>query len=69
LQHALVAVNGTDSALARAIGSDLKGRASLVLYAAGIGLAFLNQWIADALYVAVAGMWLIPDRRIERTIT
>ncbi len=69
LQAALVTVNGKDSTLARAIGSDLKGRASLVLYAVAIGCAFINQWISDGLYVAVAAMWLVPDRRIERTIT
>ncbi len=69
LQAALISVNGKDSALARAVGSDLKGRISVAFYALGIGLAFLNQWISDALYVAVAVIWLLPDRRIEKTIT
>lgn len=68
LQATLVAANGRGSPLARAIGGDAKGRASVALYATAIGLAFVNQWIADAIYVAVAAMWLIPDRRIERTI-
>jgi uncharacterized membrane protein len=68
LQRALVAANGADSVLARAIGNDLKGRISLGLYAAAIGLAFVNQWIAQALYAAVAAIWLVPDRRIERFI-
>ena len=48
-----------------AVGSDVKGKISAVLYVAAIPLAFVNQWIADALYVAVALMWLVPDRRIE----
>ena len=68
LQNALIAANGTDSALGRAIGSDLKGRLSLVAYAAGIGLAFVNHWVSDALYVAVAVIWLAPDRRIEKVV-
>lgn len=54
--------------LAKAIGSDLKGRLSIVLYVAAIPLAFVNQWIADAIYIAVAVMWLVPDRRIEKKI-
>jgi len=68
LQNALIATNGSDSVLARAIGSDLKGYASLALYALAIGLAFVNPWISDGLYVAVAGMWLVPDRRIEHLL-
>ena len=52
--------------LAPAVGRDLKGKLSIVLYAAAIPLAFVNQWIADAIYVLVALMWLVPDRRIER---
>ncbi len=68
LQGALVAANGADSVLARAIGSDLKGRMSLGLYAVAIGLAFVNNWVAQALYAAVAAIWLVPDRRIERSI-
>ena len=53
--------------MAAAIGSDRKGYASLVLYAAGVGLAFVSPWIAYALYVAVAVMWFIPDRRFTRS--
>ena len=68
LQSALIAANGDDSLLAQAVGSDVKGRLSLLLYAIAIGLAFVNQWISDALYAAVAAVWLIPDRRIERRI-
>jgi uncharacterized membrane protein len=52
--------------LAQAVGSDVKGRLSVLLYAAAIGLAFVNHWIADGLYVTVACIWLIPDRRMER---
>jgi uncharacterized membrane protein len=51
--------------LADAVGNDLKGKISMAMYAAAIPLAFVNRWIADALYVAVALMWLVPDRRIE----
>ncbi len=68
LQGSLIAANGSDSLLAQAVGSDLKGRISLLFYAVAIALAFVNQWISDALYVAVAAIWLIPDRRIERRI-
>ena len=54
--------------LAEAIGDDLKGKASAVLYLAAIPLAFVHQLIADAIYVIVALMWLVPDRRIERKV-
>ena len=63
LVRALIRANGPDSAVAAAIGSDRKGYASLALYAAGIGLAFVSPWIAYGCYVAVAVMWFIPDRR------
>jgi uncharacterized membrane protein len=65
LQGAIVALQGPDSRLAAAIGRDLKGRISLFLYAAAIALAFVREWIADALYVMAALMWLVPDPRIE----
>jgi uncharacterized membrane protein len=51
-----------------AVGGDRKGKVSMLLYAAAIPLAFLNQWISDAIYAGVALMWLVPDRRIERTL-
>jgi hypothetical protein len=54
--------------LAVAIGRDLKGKLSPVIYVAAIVLAFVRPWMADVLYVAVALMWLIPDRRIERAL-
>jgi hypothetical protein len=59
---------GSESAPARAIGRDHKGKVSPVLYVAGILFSFLDTRIADAIYVLVALMWLIPDRRIERAI-
>src|SRR5215813_15556307 len=65
LQYAIIAAQGADSALAAALGRDLKGKASQVLYLVAIPLAFVNEWISDAIYVAVALWWLIPDRRIE----
>jgi uncharacterized membrane protein len=65
----LIRANGIHSLLARAVGSDFKGRASIALYAVGIAGAFVNTWVSDACYVAVAIMWLIPDRRIEKRIT
>ena len=67
LVHALINANGRESAVARAIGSDVKGYASLVLYAAGVGLAFVSPWISYAIYVAVAVMWFVPDRRFTRS--
>jgi uncharacterized membrane protein len=69
LQAALVRCNGAESLLARAVGSDFKGRISIVIYAAGIALAFVDARISDACYVIVAIIWLIPDTRIERRIT
>jgi uncharacterized membrane protein len=68
LQQTLVRCNGRDSALARAVGGDVKGKTSAVLYTAAIGLAFVRTWIAHGLIVAVACMWFIPDRRIERSV-
>jgi len=65
LQGAIVAAQGPDSRLAVAIGRDLKGKISPLLYTAAIALAFVREWIADALYVIVALMWLVPDPRIE----
>ena len=65
LQCAIVAEQGPDSKLAAALGRDVKGKISPILYAIAIPLAFLHEWIADALYVIVALIWLIPDRRIE----
>jgi uncharacterized membrane protein len=69
LQTAIIRKQGSDSALAAALGRDLKGKLSPVIYATGIALAFVNRWIGLALYVVVALMWLIPDRRVERRLT
>ncbi len=66
LVRALLAQDEPDSPLVQAIGTDFKGRISLVVYAAAVPLAFVHAAIACALYVAVAILWLIPDRRIER---
>lgn len=66
LQAAIIAAQGPDSRLRRAVGRDAKGKASLVLYAAALPLAFVNNWISIGIYVFVALMWLVPDRRIER---
>ncbi len=66
LVRAIIRANGRDSLVGTAISSDRKGNVSLVIYAAGVGLAFVNVWIAYALYAAVAVMWLIPDRRFTR---
>jgi uncharacterized membrane protein len=68
LARILVAEHGRDSALARALGKDVKGMVSMVVYAAAIGLSFWNPWVACALYVAIAIMWFVPDPRIERTL-
>jgi len=64
--RSLIRANGRDSAMARAIGSDVKGNASLVIYAAAVPLAFVSPWISYALYVAVALLWFVPDRRFVR---
>jgi uncharacterized membrane protein len=65
LQRSIIAGQGPNSKLEAAIGKDVKGKLSPVLYLAAIPLAFFNQWVSDGLYVLVALIWLIPDRRIE----
>jgi uncharacterized membrane protein len=65
LQSLIISREGRDSTLARAVGRDWKGKASPVLYILGIVASLYNQWMAQALYVLVAIMWLVPDRRIE----
>ena len=66
LAHSLIRHHGRDSEVARVLGNDFKGKLSVVLYLTGIALSFVNRWIALALYVSVAVIWLIPDRRFER---
>jgi uncharacterized membrane protein len=70
LQRTLIAANGgKDSTLAAAMGKDFAGKLSPILYASAIPLAFVHVWIANAIYVLVAAIWFIPDRRIEKVIS
>jgi uncharacterized membrane protein len=69
LQTTIIRAQGPHGKLKMAVGTDRKGKISMLLYAAAIPLAFYNQWISDGLYVAVALIWLVPDRRIERVLT
>jgi uncharacterized membrane protein len=66
LQQAIIASEGRDSLLARAVGRDWKGKLSLLLYLTSILLAFVSVWLAIGIYVLVAFIWLVPDRRIEK---
>jgi uncharacterized membrane protein len=68
LQTAIIREHGADSAFAQAVGRDVKGRISPLLYVAAVPLAFVSRWISVALYVMVAGIWLIPDRRMENRV-
>lgn len=66
LQRIIIVNEGENSVLAKAIGRDMKGKASSILYVLGIVFSFYNEWISGAAYFAVAMLWLIPDKRIER---
>lgn len=68
LTRALLSIHAQDSVLATALGADFKGKVSMVIYLVAIPLAFVKSWLAWALYVFVAVMWLVPDRRIEKKI-
>jgi uncharacterized membrane protein len=68
LELAIIRQQGADGALAKALGSDMKGKVSSVLYLAAVGFAFVLPYLAHAIYVFVALMWLVPDRRIERAL-
>ena len=68
LQQTIIAAEGPSSPLKRAVGGDWKGKLSPLLYAIGILLAFFSPWMATAIYVVVACIWLVPDRRIERSL-
>jgi uncharacterized membrane protein len=68
LQNCLIAIEGPHSKLAKAIGRDAKGWISLAMYTVAIGVSFVEPAVSDALYVAVALVWLVPDRRIEATL-
>lgn len=69
LQQCIIAQEEPGSELGRAIGKDVKGIVSAGLYALSVVLAFVNPWLSDAIFVLVAAMWLVPDRRIESTIS
>lgn len=69
LQKAIIRRQGAHSLLAAALGRDIKGKISAVLYAAAIGFAFVVPWLSIAIYVAVALNWLVPDRRIEKALS
>ncbi len=69
LVRMLLSIHGPGSTLATALGSDFKGRISLLLYAVAVAVAFLSAWLACAIYVVVAAMWLVPDPRIERRLS
>jgi uncharacterized membrane protein len=68
LQRIIIAEQGRDSKLAASIGRDLKGKLSSALYAIAIAVSFVRPWVAGGIYVFVALLWLIPDRRIERVV-
>ena len=68
LTRALLSIHESDSVLATALGADFKGKISMVIYVVAIPLAFVKSWLAWAVYVFVAVMWLVPDRRIEKKI-
>jgi uncharacterized membrane protein len=68
LAHSIIACEGEESVLRKAIGKDRKGVLSVVLYALAIPLAFSHRWAAQGLYILVALIWLIPDRRIEKLL-
>ncbi|HEX3689287.1 MAG TPA: TMEM175 family protein [Solirubrobacteraceae bacterium] len=69
LQTMLLRAEGSRSVLRTAVGSDVKGKISPLLYCVGIGLSFVQVWLAVAVYVAVALIWLVPDRRVERHVS
>lgn len=68
LARVLISTHGEDPALATALGRDAKGKHSVVFYLVAVPLAFVNSWIACAIYIVVAVMWLVPDRRIENAL-
>ncbi|HXL58195.1 MAG TPA: TMEM175 family protein [Chitinophagaceae bacterium] len=68
LSQTLIGLHGKNSTIANAIGSDKKGKLSVVIYAFAIALSFINPWIGMALYTIVAAMWIIPDKRIEKKL-
>ena len=69
LQQSIIASQGRESVLKKAIGSDWKGKLSLVLYAAAVPMAFVSRWVSLALYLLIAISWLVPDKRIEKALS
>jgi uncharacterized membrane protein len=69
LVQTLLSLHGRESVLGDALGSDFKGKISMVIYLVAIPLALVQWWLACALYILVAIIWLVPDRRIERKLT
>jgi uncharacterized membrane protein len=68
LQRTIIQKQGAESIIKQAVGADFKGKLSIMLYALAVALAFVYQYLADTIYILVALMWLIPDRRIERVL-
>ena len=68
LETTIIRSQGKDSLLAKAVGGEFKGKASIVFYAVAIPLAFVQPWVAYGVYALVAAMWLVPDKRIERAL-
>ncbi|WP_291725232.1 TMEM175 family protein [Bernardetia sp.] len=68
LQNMILKIHGEDSVLHKAIGKDYKGKVSLVLYAAAIPLSFISPWVSISIYFGVALLWIVPDKRIEKTL-
>ena len=69
LQKAILRKHGAHSVLAVALGDDIKGKISPILYLAGVALAFVSPWFSISIYILVAVIWLIPDRRIEKAMS
>ncbi len=68
LQRSIMATDGCSSVLRKAIGADWKGKVSMALYLSAVGVAFVAPWLAQVIYVAVALLWLVPDKRIEQAV-
>jgi len=68
LQHFIIVSQGANSLLKKAVGSDLKGKLSIVLYTIAIAISFWAQWLSQGLFILVALIWLVPDRRIEKVL-
>ncbi len=68
LQYMIIIAHGKDSILAKAIGKDIKGKISVILYIIAIASCWINQWVAGAIYILVAFIWFVPDKRIEKML-